>query len=89
MPIGVSLWSALSDLSKSRYSDLEVNILYGSLVPFVTKSSIRTYVALRPIYYKFFFEVVFNAAFIPATIPCAAAPRSRWYRLFDLQNKGF
>ena len=27
IPIGVSLWSAVSDLSKSRYSDLEVNIL--------------------------------------------------------------
>ncbi len=39
---GVNLKSALSRRNKVRYSALEVNILYGSSVPLVIKSSINT-----------------------------------------------
>ena len=42
LPISVNLKSALSCLKISLYSALEVIILYGSLVPLVTKSSIKT-----------------------------------------------
>ena len=38
----VNLMSALSCLKSSLYSALEVNILYGSSVPLVIKSSIKT-----------------------------------------------
>ena len=38
----LTLRSALSDLNVSLYSALDVNILYGSATPFVTKSSINT-----------------------------------------------
>ena len=41
-PISVNLKSALSCLKSSLYSALEVIILYGSFVPFVTISSINT-----------------------------------------------
>ena len=70
----VNLKSALSCLNISLYSALEVIILYGSLVPFVTKSSIKT-----PMYASDLvsiigaFPLIFKAAFIPATNPCAAA----------------
>ena len=42
LPISVNLKSALSCLKINLYSALEVIILYGSLVPFVTISSIKT-----------------------------------------------
>ena len=41
-PFLVNLSSALSCLNSNLYSALEVNILYGSSVPFVIKSSINT-----------------------------------------------
>ena len=74
IPRGVSLKSALSDRSKSLYSDLEVNILYGSFVPFVTKSSIKTPIYPRDLgIINSLLDVVLSDAFIPAIIPCAAA----------------
>ena len=39
-PMGESRWSALSCRCKSRYSEREVIIRYGSFVPLVTRSSI-------------------------------------------------
>ena len=42
IPLWVNLISALSDLSDSLYSALDVNILYGSATPLVTRSSIIT-----------------------------------------------
>ena len=42
IPFSVNLKSALSDLRESLYSALDVNILYGSATPFVTRSSIIT-----------------------------------------------
>ena len=73
-PISSNLRSALSCLSRSLYSALEVIILYGSFVPFVTMSSIKTPIYacdLSRINGSFFCN--FLAAFIPAIIPCAAA----------------
>ena len=73
-PISKSLKSALSCLKSSLYSALDVIILYGSFVPFVTISSIKT-----PIYACERSKIIgsfpcnFLAAFIPAIIPCAAA----------------
>ena len=73
-PISVNLKSVLSCLSNNLYSALEVIILYGSLVPFVTISSIKT-----PIYacersrITGFLPLTFCATFIPAIIPCDAA----------------
>ena len=74
MPFFVSLKSALSDLRLNLYSALDVNILYGSATPFVTKSSIIT-----PMYASDLSRMkgssFFNdkAALIPAIKPCAAA----------------
>ena len=73
-PISVNLKSALSWRSNNLYSALEVIILYGSLVPFVTISSIKT-----PIYpwvlskITGFFPFIFNALLIPAIKPWHAA----------------
>ena len=73
-PISVSLRSALSCLRRSLYSALDVIILYGSDVSFVTRSSIRT-----PIYAcdlsrtTASLPCTFLAALIPAIIPWAAA----------------
>ena len=74
LPFSVRRMSALSSLKISLYSALLVNILYGSFVPRLTRSSIKT-----PIYASSLFNsktplfLVFRAAFIPATMPCAAA----------------
>ena len=73
-PYSLSLKSALSCLSSNLYSAREVNILYGSIVPFVTKSSINT-----PIYASFLFSINgflfsnFNEALIPDIRPWQAA----------------
>ena len=66
--------SALSCLKSVRYSALEVNILYGSSVPFVIRSSINT-----PIYASLLVRIsgsvenTLDTALIPAINPCAAA----------------
>ena len=73
-PCSVKRMSALSSLSLSLYSALLVNILYGSVTPCVTKSSIST-----PIYDSYLPGVqdvlpcVNREALMPAIIPCAAA----------------
>ena len=64
----------MSCLKINLYSALEVIILYGSLVPLVTKSSIKT-----PVYPSERVKIIgsfpwtLSAAFTPATKPCAAA----------------
>jgi len=51
-----------------------VNILYGSLVPLVTKSSIKTPIyASSRLKIKGSFSSIAKQAFIPAIRPCAAA----------------
>ena len=70
----VSLASASSCLNNILYSALEVNILYGSSTPLVTRSSIST-----PMYDSSLFivntlsPVHLRAALMPATIPCPPA----------------
>ena len=70
LPISPSLKSALSCLNNKRYSALDVKRRYGSLIPLVTKSSIKT-----PIYASFLFKMsgslfsILSDAFIPAIKP--------------------
>ena len=66
--------SALSCRRSRRYSEREVIILYGSFVPFVTKSSISVpiYELLR-VNISCFLPCNLSAAFMPAISPCAAA----------------
>mmetsp|Transcript_23377 Transcript_23377/g.56423 ORF Transcript_23377/g.56423 Transcript_23377/m.56423 type:complete len:203 (-) Transcript_23377:1823-2431(-) len=80
-PFRVSRRSALSALRLILYSALDVNILYGSDVPFVTRSSMSTPMyasslprtngagGLSPRYAA----PAARPAFAPATIPCAPA----------------
>ena len=74
IPFGVNLKSALSERNNSLYSARLVNILYGSVTPLLTKSSIKTpiYASDRDKMNSSFFNT-FSAAFTPAIIPCAAA----------------
>ena len=64
----------MSCLNSKRYSALDVNIRYGSVTPFVTKSSIKT-----PRYASSLFNTICSfpltkqLAFIPAISPWAAA----------------
>lgn len=74
MPSSVSRISAFYALNIILYSDLEVNILYGSVTPSVVKSSINTPIYafdLSSVYYAL--PIAFRPAFNPAIIPCAAA----------------
>jgi hypothetical protein len=70
IPSPVSLISAFYDLKIILYSDLEVNILYGSVTPNEVKSSINTPIYAFVLYktYSFLF-IALNPAFNPAIIP--------------------
>ena len=74
LPLSVSLMSALSSLIISLYSALLVNILYGSFVPRLTRSSTNTpmYASCLP-RTKGSCSVKARVAFVPASKPCAAA----------------
>mmetsp|Transcript_44080 Transcript_44080/g.60214 ORF Transcript_44080/g.60214 Transcript_44080/m.60214 type:complete len:247 (-) Transcript_44080:331-1071(-) len=73
-PLRVSRRSALSLRRESLYSAREVNMRYGSLVPFVTRSSMSTpmYPSERCIT-SFSRPCEDRPAFAPAMTPCAAA----------------
>eukprot|EP00958_Prasinococcus_capsulatus_P006362 scaffold603_cov404-Prasinococcus_capsulatus_cf.AAC.36 len=70
-PRCVSLRSALSALRDKRYSARDVNILYGSDVPRVTKSSMST--PIRASSRPSTSSCSGDPALQPASMPCAAA----------------
>ena len=74
LPYGVNLIIELSCLNNNLNSARDVSNLYGSVIPLLIKSSIKT-----PMYASFLFNIngsrpwIFNDAFIPAINPWHAA----------------